>query len=216
MRKIQHGRVELALHALHDGAGRPLLLLHGLGERTPDSLPAAYAGWPGPVHGLDFTGHGASTVPKGGGYTAEVLMADVDAALGALDQPATLVGRGLGAYVALLTAGGRPSGVAGLILLDGPGLGGGGPAPGSPSMVYVDPDAVVPPDPFALAELTRDPRPPDYASAFARLAIQASQLADPISVCAIGRPPWLQAVVDEPGVRVTRLGDALAAYAAAP
>ena len=37
-------------------------------------------GWPGPVYGLDFTGHGASTVPVGGGYSAEMLLADADTA----------------------------------------------------------------------------------------------------------------------------------------
>ena len=171
-----------------------------------------YAAWPGPVYALDFTGHGESTVAKGGGYTPEVLMGDADAALGVLGS-ATVAGRGLGAYIALLLAGGRPAEVRGAILLDGPGLGGGGPAPGSPSVVYIDRAADAPPDQFALAELARDPRPPDYASAFARLAIQSSGLAEPISVAAVGRPPWLDAVVDEPGVRVARLADALAAYA---
>ncbi len=76
----------------------------------------------------------ASTPSKGGGYTAEVLLADVDAALAHLG-PCTLVGRGLGAYVALLAAGARATAVRGAILLDGPGLAGGGPFPGSPMML---------------------------------------------------------------------------------
>jgi pimeloyl-ACP methyl ester carboxylesterase len=213
--RVEHGRISLALHRLRDGAdgARSLLLLHGLGERSPRALPPVYTAWPGAVFALDFTGHGESTVPQGGGYTPEVLMGDADAALGVLGR-ATIVGRGLGAYIALLLAGGRPNEVRGAILLDGPGLGGGGPAPGSPAVIYIDPAADAPPDQYALAELTRDPRPPDYASAFARLAIQSSGLAEPISVAAVGRPPWLEAVVDEPGVRVSRLPDALAAYAA--
>ena len=55
------------------GTGRPLLLLHGLGERSPTAVPDHLAAWPGPVWALDFTGHGASSVPRGGGYTAEML-----------------------------------------------------------------------------------------------------------------------------------------------
>ena len=100
---VRHSRIELALHRLRDGDGRPLLHLHGLGERSPEAMPDHLAGWPGPVWALDFTGHGASSVPVGGGYFCELLMADVDAALAHLG-PATLYGRGLGAYVALLTA----------------------------------------------------------------------------------------------------------------
>ena len=159
---LRHGAIELALHTLKersDGA-RPLLLLHGLGERSPDHLPEQYASWPGAVHALDFTGHGASTVPAGGGYTAEILMGDADTALAELNQ-ATVVGRGLGAYVALLLAGARPEDVRGAVVLDGPGLAGGGSTPSSPSVATVDPTAPVPPDPWALVELTRDPRPPD-------------------------------------------------------
>ena len=213
MRTILHGRVELALHELRAGEGRPLLLLHGLGERTPDALPAGYDAWPGPILGLDFTGHGASTIPKGGGYGAEILMADADVALAELG-PSTVVGRGLGAYVAVLLAGARPAAVRGTILRDGPGLVGGGITPTSPHVAAVDPHAQVPPDPWALAELTRDPRPPDYASSFVRQATHFSDLAEPIAVCAIGRPPWLEAVVGEPGVRVCSLTEALEMYSA--
>jgi len=60
---LVHNRVHLALHHLRPASpagGRPLLLLHGLGEASPDDVPAWAAAWPGPVHALDFTGHGAS------------------------------------------------------------------------------------------------------------------------------------------------------------
>jgi pimeloyl-ACP methyl ester carboxylesterase len=215
---IRHGRTSLALHELRSGSsGRPLLHLHGLGERTPASVPSQYSAWPGPVYGLDFTGHGESSVPKGGGYTCEMLMADVDAALAELGET-TLVGRGLGAYVAVLVAGGRPGLVRGAVLRDGPGLTGGGVMPGSPSVEYVDPATVAaaPPDPWALVELTRDPRPPDYATSFVRQAVHFSGLAEPITVCTIGRPAWLDAVVAEPGVRVTAsVEEALRSYAGA-
>jgi pimeloyl-ACP methyl ester carboxylesterase len=208
---LTHGRITLALHELRAGAGTPLLLLHGLGERTPTSPPEVLQEWAGPVFGLDFTGHGASTVPAGGGYYAEVLMGDVDAALAHLGA-ATLYGRGLGAYVALLIAGARADIVLGTILDDGPGLAGGGVSPGSPFIVLPAPAKVSPPDPFAMVELASDVRPPDYATAFARQATQNSPLPDPIAVAARGRPEWLQAVVDEPGVVVTTVPAAVALY----
>src|SRR5215472_13184865 len=152
---LQHDLVRLALHQLADGDGRPLLLLHGLGEASPAEQPEWSRTWTGPVHALEFTGHGQSTVPKGGGYTAEVLMADADAALAAIG-PATVVGRGVGAYVALLIAGARPRLVRGAVLCDGPGLQGGGDGPTSNILFTVDASALVPPDPWALIELSRD------------------------------------------------------------
>jgi pimeloyl-ACP methyl ester carboxylesterase len=206
----------LALHPLRgEDAGRPLLLLHGRGERSPARVPAALAPWPGRVWALDFTGHGASSVPRGGGYTAELLMADADHALAQLEQ-ATLVGRGLGAYVALLLAGARPRAVRGALLCDGPGLAGGGPRPTTPSIVLPGEARGGAPDPFALVELARDVRPPDYATSFARQASQLSGLERPLSVCAVERPDWLAAVVEEPGVAVTTIAEALAHYAAIP
>jgi pimeloyl-ACP methyl ester carboxylesterase len=219
---LTHVKVQLALHELRAGAGRPLLLLHGLGEHTPSAPPAFAATWPGPVFGLDLTGHGGSSRAPGGGYTAEILMADADAALAHLG-PATVVGRGLGAYVALLIAGARPELVVGAVLADGPGLSGGGPAPHSPSVVAPTADAVAAataesglPDPFALVELARDVRPDDYATTYARQALQFSGLDAPISIAAVVRPPWLAAVSAEPGVVAEPLPDALTRYAALP
>jgi pimeloyl-ACP methyl ester carboxylesterase len=209
---LQHNRIQLALHALRAGQGRPLLLLHGLGERSPASLPQELAAWPGPVYALDFTGHGASTVPRGGGYTCELLMADADAALARLGE-ATVLGRGLGAYVALLIAGGRPTQVRGAILCDGPGLAGGGSGSTSAWIPFVDPAQPAPPDPFALVELATDIRPPDYAAIFARQAAQFAGMPRPISVCACERPEWLAAVVNELGVELTTLRAALESYA---
>ncbi len=213
MIRLTHGRVTLALHELKDEAsGRPLLILHGLGLRSPSSLPEELATWTGPVYALDFTGHGESSVPKGGGYTPELLMGDVDAAIEYLGGPVTLVGRGLGAYVALLAAGARADAVRGVILCDGPGMNGGGPAPGTPQIVRIDPDDPAPPDPFALAELSRDIRPPDYAVDFARLAMERSGRPNPIAICAKARPEWLVAAADEVGARDTTIADALRMY----
>lgn len=219
---LTHVKVQLALHELRPGAGRPLLLLHGLGERTPEAAPSFADAWPGPVFGLDLTGHGASSRAPGGGYTAEILMADADAALAHLG-PVTIVGRGLGAYIAMLVAGARPELVVGAVLCDGPGLSGGGPAPHSPSVVVPTASAVAAaalddglPDPFALVELARDVRPDDYATTYARQALQFSGLEAPLAVAAVVRPPWLAAVAAEPGVVAEPLADALARYAALP
>jgi pimeloyl-ACP methyl ester carboxylesterase len=211
--KLRHNRVELTLHELDDSkTGPALLLLHGLGERTPKRPPAECAAWPGRVLGLDFTGHGDSSIPRGGGYTAEILMGDVDAALSHLG-PVTLLGRGLGAYIALLAAGARPKLVRGAILSDGPGLAGGSARPGTPLIPMPDPGAVTPPDPFALVELAADVRPPDYATSFVRQATQLSELERPISICTLERPDWLRALVEEPGVQECELADALRHYA---
>lgn len=209
---LTHNRVRLALHTLRSGSGRPLLLLHGLGERSPDHVPDAVVAWPGPVNALDFTGHGESTMPVGGGYTAEILMADADAAIEHLGD-ATVVGRGLGAYVALLIAGARAERVRGAVLADGPGVSGGPSVPTTQPVFSLDPvDAA--PDPYALAELGRDLRPPDYATAFSRLALQGSDLEQPITVVAKFRPAWLQAVAGEPGVaEAGSIATALQAYA---
>ena len=210
--RLTHGRVELALHELRaDGGARPLLHLHGLGLRSPDELPLDLATWPGPVFALDFTGHGDSDVPHGGGYTPELLIGDVDAAIEKLGE-ITIVGRGLGAYVALLVAAARADAVRGGILCDGPGLSGGGPAPGTPSIARIDPNAPAPPDPFVIAELAKDVRPQDYAVDFVRIAVANSPLAQPIAVCARARPEWLVAVMDELGAAPVGLEEALRTF----
>jgi pimeloyl-ACP methyl ester carboxylesterase len=198
---LQHNRVTLALHQLRAGDGPTLLLLHGLGEASPTIVrPDIVGAWAGAIYSLDFTGHGQSTIPIGGGHSAEILMADVDVALAHIGE-ASLLGRGLGAYVALLVAGARPTLVRGVVLADGPGLTGGPTGPTSATIGMPLPGSFAPPDPWALVELTHDLRPPDYALTFARKAIEGSALAEPIVVSAVSRPPWLAAVVNETGVR---------------
>jgi pimeloyl-ACP methyl ester carboxylesterase len=236
---LRHNRARLALHELRPArspGARPLLLLHGLGERTPARPPACTDGWDGAVVGLDFVGHGSSTRPVGGGYTAEVLMADVDAVLAAVGS-VTILGRGLGAYVGLLAAGARPTEVRGVVLADGPGLAGGGTRPGSPYVgpaglpagiagsLSADPPAGpdgpveagrdTAPDPWALFELSRDVRPPDYAQEYVRQAMEWSGLERPIVVAAVTRPEWLAAVAAEPGVVEAGVVEALRLLAAA-
>jgi pimeloyl-ACP methyl ester carboxylesterase len=212
MRHLPHNKVELALHELRAGTGRPLLLLHGLGERTPDAAPAEVAGWPGPVLGLDFTGHGRSSVPGGGGYSAELLMADVDVTLADVG-PATIVGRGLGAYIAVLTAGARPDLVRGAVLDDGPGLFGGPTGPSSSRVLIAHPAHEGPPDPYALLELSVDVRPPDYAVTYARHAAERSGLDRPFALVASARPPWLAAVAESLVLAPTTVAAALERYA---
>lgn len=207
--RLASGRLHLALHTLSTGEGRPLLLLHGLGEATPATLPAWAASWAGPVLGLDFTGHGDSGVPVGGGYTPEGLMADVDAVL-EVHGPLSIVGRGLGAWVALLTAGGRPHLVHGVVLADGPGTAGGGHQPPSPYVTLL-PESAGTPDPYALLELSRDVRPPDYALDFVRFAVEDSEVDTPIVVSAQVRPDWLAAVAADIGVVELPLDEALLA-----
>lgn len=217
---LRHNKVDLVLHLLRtvDRTGtRPLLLLHGLGDRSPSTVPEWADAWPGSIAALDFTGHGDSTVPRSGGYSPELLMADADHALAHLtgDRPErsiTVLGRGLGAYVALQLAGARAAQVHGAVLLDGPGLAGGPTGPSSQSFFALDADGSAP-DPYALVELGRDLRPGDYAVSFVRLANQASPASPPITVSSIFRPEWLAAVVDTPGVIEATVTDALATYA---
>ena len=206
---LRHNKVDLALHLLRrapaERAGTPpLLLLHGLGGQSPDGVPAAVAAWPGAIWGLDFTGHGRSSVPKGGGYTCELLVADADIALDHLG-PAALYGTGLGGYVGVLLAGARPAAVRGVVVVDGPGLDGGGPCPETAaSAARTKAPAAAPssgpPDPYALEELSTDVRSAAYAAGYARQAVAGSDLARPVIVCAAARPPWLAAVVAEAGV----------------
>lgn len=218
---LRHNRIDLALHLLRvvaDPATRPLLLLHGLGDASPTSAPHWVEQWPGTIAALDFTGHGASTVPRSGGYSPELLMSDADHALAALtdddpQQSITVLGRGLGAYVALQLAGARASQIRGAILTDGPGLAGGPTGPSSQSY-FALPSTGAAPDPYALVELGRDLRPTDYAVSFVQLAIAGSGIDSPISVASSFRPKWLDAVADIPGVADTTVADALAAYAA--
>ena len=213
---LTHNKIRLALHHLRrDGEGRPLLLLHGLGETSPTSPPPWVTGWKGPIAALDFTGHGLSTVPAGGGYSAEIMLGDADIALAALagtSGTVTVVGRGLGAYIALMLAGARSSQVHGAALCDGVGLTGGATGPTSGSFVQLEPRAE-PPDPYALFELSRDLRPPDYATHFVSHALQGSGLEEPIAVCAVTRPVWLSAVVEQVGVVTCGLPEALTMYA---
>ena len=212
--RLRHNKIELALHQIREGSGRALLLLHGLGESAA-SMSKMSITWVGPVWALDFTGHGESSVPSGGGYSSEILMADADIALRHLGE-ATIVGRGLGAYVAFLLAGARPALVRGAVLLDGPGLAGGAVhATSNTEITSVGNRQGTTPDPWALIELSRDARPPSYTTTFARLAVNGSGIPEPVAVACKVSPPWVEAIRLEAGVLTDiALQEALDIYAA--
>ncbi len=187
---LRHGRVSLALHPLREAAGPTLLCLHAVGGSARDFREAARL-WPGPVFALDFAGHGDSGRLRGGAYHPEILAGDADAALAHIG-PARLAGAGIGAYVALLLAGGRPDAVPGALLLPGAGLEGGGPAPDPASDTverWTDLGARLPGCDPAVRRLERDVRPPDYAAEFARAARRLL-----LAEGDFPRPPWWEVV----------------------
>lgn len=217
-RMIRHNRIDLAVHELRQGADdctRTLLLLHGLGEQTPSEIPS-WVDWPGAVVGLDFTGHGESTVPVGGGYTSEILVGDVDAFLQDYEEPVTILGRGLGGYVAMLAATAHPEQVRGAVVADGPGLAGGGIHPGSVALVSPALHTGGSPDPFALLELSRDVRPPGYVQRFVGFLQEESDLDTPLFVSTKVRPAWVEAVAGSPGVGQGSVAEGLALFASVP
>lgn len=194
MIRLRHGRVSLALHPLREAAGPTLLCLHAVGGSALDHREAARL-WPGPVFALDFSGHGASGPLRGGGYQPELLAAEADAALAEIG-PAHLVGAGIGAYVALLLAGARPDAVPGALLLPGPGFEGGGvgPDPATHTLArWAELDPPLPGCDPAVRRLERDPRPPDYAEAFARAARRLLLAQGDFAA-----PPWWNAVRKSP------------------
>jgi pimeloyl-ACP methyl ester carboxylesterase len=190
---LQHGRVSIALHALREAPGPRLLCLHALGGKAGDFREAARL-WPGAVYALDFAGHGASERLRGGSYYPEVLAGDADAALAHLG-PCLLVGAGVGAYVALLLAGGRPDAVPAALLLPGAGLAGGSAAPdpeADTAARWLDLGPELPGCDPAVRRLERDVRPPDYAAAFAAAARRL------LLAQGVPAPAWWQAVRSAP------------------
>jgi pimeloyl-ACP methyl ester carboxylesterase len=133
----------------------------------------------------------------GGAYYPELWAADADAALATLGE-AVVLGLGLGAYVALLLAGGRPGQVRCAVLGPGAGLEGGGPALIRPPEGMPDVSAIArsnellaspKTDETALAAQHLHVRPPDYARRFAERARRIVLLED-----GTPRPPWWGAV----------------------
>ena len=189
--RLRHARIELELHELSRRDGPALLLLHALGGSSADWSEAP-ALWPGRVYALDFCGHGRSEWVRGGAYAPELLAGDADAALAQIG-PAALAGAGIGAYVALLLAGGRSAQVPAALLLAGRGLDGGGAQPNFDrhflTMLLPELSDALPPgcDPMCCA-MQCDTRPPQYAARFAAPARRLLLLDD-----GTARPPWWEA-----------------------
>jgi pimeloyl-ACP methyl ester carboxylesterase len=198
MRELRNARVSLALHTLQPGEGTPLLLLHALGGSS-DDFRAAIPPWSGPIHALDFSGHGRSGRIYGSGYYPELWAADADLALAAIGSEAVVLGSGLGAYCALLLAGGRRDQVRCAVLLPGPGLDGGATEPDHDRAATDLP--TTPPareilaspctDSAVFLEQDMDLRPPDYAARFAAAARRVVLIED-----GAARPAWWRAVRD--------------------
>jgi len=212
---LHHGRVSLALHCLSGGAddsdSNSLLMLHEL-RASAESLVVPQE-WIGPVWGLDFTGHGLSESPPGGGAAPEILLGDVDAALGYLG-PCTLLGEGLGAYIALLAAAALPDQVLGAILAPGEGLDGGGPDPQPLSENRALKQIGLSGSDLLQAELSMDVRPPGYADLLVRQVIHLGE-TDPGLFVATGSadgPPWLGAVRAHVEVVSGTVADGLRSY----
>ncbi len=201
MKNLEHGGVRLALRELRNAPGPVLLAVHALGGSSAD-WGDALAAWPGSAYALDLTGHGESAPLRGDGYYPELLAGDVDVAVAAVGAT-HLVGRGLGAYLALLVAGSRPAAIRGTLLLPGDGLDGGG-----DDVRFLDVAARF--EPFRQAHsqaknggpdpvlriLGSDIRPADYARTFGARAHALLLAEDGTS-----RPPWWAVLRDLPAVR---------------
>lgn len=124
-------RPDATIHYLDSGgAGRPIVLLHGL---------AGHAGeWRGTMRhlaprwrtlALDQRGHGRST-RRPDDLSREAFAADVAAVIAnaGITQPVVLIGQSMGAHTALLTAAHYPHLVRRLVMIEGD-VGGGGAEP---------------------------------------------------------------------------------------
>ena len=90
-RLVQAGGVRLAYRTWGPVEAPPVVLLHALGEQSPDWGPVAAAlasSWH--VYAPDLRGHGASDWP--GSYTIEQLTRDLAAFLDALDLDHVVLG----------------------------------------------------------------------------------------------------------------------------
>ena len=178
--QLLHGRVAVELHTLKPGKGRPLLLLHALGSNSDSWSDPILEYSAGPVYALDFAGHGKSGRLAGGAYYPEYFLADADLAVAGFGEGCTVVGAGVGAYVALLLAGSRPKSVLGALLKAGPGLEGFGSDPdseiaieditGFEALVAETSKGFAPGTDPLVAQCAWDMRPGDYVTSFAEAA----------------------------------------------
>lgn len=99
--------------------------------------------------------------------------------------------------------------------LDRQGLAGGDASAKNPYLPVVDTVQPAPPDPFAIADLATDARPPTYACHYAMLAMQGAEPERPIAVyvytCA--RPDWLTVTMSLLALEQTSLVEAMQDFA---
>jgi 3-oxoadipate enol-lactonase len=102
VRRVQAGTARLAYRTCGPAGASPLVLLHALGEQSPDWAPVAQAlasSWR--VYAPDLRGHGASDWAAP--YTIEQLATDLAALLDALElEQVALGGHSVGAPPACL------------------------------------------------------------------------------------------------------------------
>ena len=117
--QVQNGAVQLAV--ARSGAGRPVVLLHGLTATRRYVVMGSRALERGGhrVIAYDARGHGASSpAPEPGAYTYEDLALDLVAVLDASGiERAVLAGASMGAHTALWLALHQPERVAGLVVI---------------------------------------------------------------------------------------------------
>ncbi|RIY02039.1 acetoin dehydrogenase dihydrolipoyllysine-residue acetyltransferase subunit [Aureimonas flava] len=113
----------LAVVRLREGAGVPVVLIHGFGSESASWRPLlSEMGEGGAVLGIDLAGHGASLDREADGFAA--LVAGVEETLLALGLASChLVGHSLGGAVATAVASGTASDVRSLMLLSPAGFG---------------------------------------------------------------------------------------------
>jgi pimeloyl-ACP methyl ester carboxylesterase len=113
------------LHFLVGGAGRPLILLHGLGSRGEDwanLIPQLIAG-NHRIYAVDLLGYGQSSQPKDAPYSISQQAAIVEAFLDTQHlRQVDLAGWSMGGWIAMKVALQQPERVRRLVLLDSAGL----------------------------------------------------------------------------------------------
>ena len=212
---LTHNQVRLALHHLRARAtGRPLLLLHGLGEAAPTEVPPWADGVgragrrprlhrPRPLDDPRRRRLHRRDAPRRRRHRARRARARRPSS-GAASAPTSRCcspGRG------------RPMSSA-AILADGPGLAGGATFADVAELLRPAAAPAVRPTrtPSSRCPATSDrPTTPRRSCAWRWPGHRSTSRS---AVAAVFRPPWLEAVADEPGVSVTTIPEALARYAA--
>jgi pimeloyl-ACP methyl ester carboxylesterase len=120
-RRFHSGGVELAADVFAADEPRgTALLTHGGGQTRHSWKNAARTlseqGWTAVT--LDTRGHGDSDWAPDGDYSMDVLVADLVAVTGALDQPPVLIGASMGGVTSLVAAGEGHLAARGLVLVD--------------------------------------------------------------------------------------------------